>query len=182
MIRYDQLRDLIDETKPKSIIEIGVCHGKRSVMMCLQALQHQSRVEYVGYDLFEDATPETNACEMNGKEIFHHLIAKSKLNSLRSAYPGLAYTLIKGNTRNTLHGRDVVADFVFIDGGHSLETIRGDYQAVKGSNVVVFDDYYEGIDTSKFGCNLLLETMPHRVLPKKDTVTGGGMVQMAVRL
>ncbi len=182
-MRYGQLRDLIDETKPRSIIEVGTFQAKRAVLMCMQALFHHRNIEYVGYDLFEDATPETNACEMNGKGAGSLISAQARLDSLQRAHPGFVYTLIKGNTRDTLHGRDVVADFVFIDGGHSIETIRGDYEAVKGSKVIVFDDYYPcGIDVSKFGCNMLLAQIPHRILPATDDVRGGGMVQMAVRL
>ncbi len=183
-MRYEQLRYLVDKTRPRSIIEVGTFQGKRAVLMCMQALQHHRRIEYIGYDLFEDATPETNAREMNGKGAGSLVAAQARLDGLQRAHPGFTYTLIKGDTRDTLHGRDVVADFVFIDGGHSVETIRGDYEAVKGSRTIVFDDYYSdgGTDISKFGCNALLARIPHRILPLKDDVTGGGAVQMAVRL
>ncbi len=180
-MRYDQLRDLIDESKPRSIIEIGTHQAVRACMMSLQALFHHQKVEYVGYDLFEDATPETNACEMNGKGAGSLATAQARLDSLQRAHPCFAYTLIRGNTRETLHGRDVVADFVFIDGGHSIETIRGDYAAVKGSKVIVFDDFYSGgANTRQFGCNALLAEIPHRILPVRDSFAGGLSVQMAV--
>ena len=35
----------------------------------------------------------------------------------------------------------VAYDFVYIDGGHSYETVMHDYFMVKESNVIVFDDY-----------------------------------------
>lgn len=179
-MRYDQLRVLIDEAKPKTIVEIGTHRAARACMICLQALQHNREVHYTGYDLFEDATPETNETEMNGKGVGSLLIAQQKLGSLQRAHPGFAYRLVKGNTRDTLHGRSVLSDFVFIDGGHSVETIRGDYEAVKGSKIIVFDDYYlSGADTSKYGCNEVVRDLPHMILPHADDF-GGLSVKMAV--
>jgi hypothetical protein len=106
--------------------------------------------------------------------------ARERLDVIAGKHPQFSYTLIKGNTRDTLHGEKIAADFVFIDGGHSVETIRGDYNAVKGSKVVVFDDYYTGINTEKFGCNSIVADIPHRVLPDKDGIPGGATVQMVV--
>jgi predicted O-methyltransferase YrrM len=179
LIRYQQLSGLIDDAKPQTIVEVGTHVGARAAMMCLQALQH-GPVHYIGYDLFDDATAETDAAEMNGKSRAPIDTARNRLTKIANGNPGFSYQLIKGNTRDTLHGHEVKADFVFIDGGHSVETIRGDYEAVKGSRVVVFDDYYTGIDTDKFGCNSIVAGIPHRVLPAKDRVRGGGAVQMVV--
>lgn len=180
MMRYDQLRDLIDKAKPRTILEIGTHNAVRACMMCVQALQHRGYVHYTGYDLFEDATAETNKTEMNGKGPGSLMLVKEKLASLHRVHPGFAYRLVKGNTRDTLHGRTVIADFVFIDGGHSVETIRGDYEAVKSSKVIVFDDYYlNGANTSKFGCNEVIKELPHTILPHADSF-GGLSVKMAV--
>jgi methyltransferase family protein len=180
-MRYNQLLPLIDEAKPQTIVEIGTHLGIRAVQMCLQALHHHERVHYIGYDLFEDATDENHRIEMNGKGRAYMEAPIARLEAIAGNLPQFSYTLIKGNTRETLHGDTVKADFVFIDGGHSVETIRGDYEAVKGSKVVVFDDYYTGVDTEKFGCNRIVADLPHRVLPAMDRVVGGGAVQMVVR-
>ena len=180
-MRYDQLLPLIDETKPKTIVEIGTHVGARAVMMCLQALKHNDQVRYIGYDLFDEANPDTDRIEMNGKGRAPMVTASKRLEEIAGKYPQFSYMLIKGNTRDTLHGNDVKEDFVFIDGGHSVETIRGDYEAVKGSGVVVFDDYYTGVNTEKFGCNSIVADIPHRVLPAKDSFKGGTGVQMVLR-
>src|SRR5262249_10980784 len=140
--RYHQLRSLIDEEKPSTIVEIGTHAGARAMEMCLQALRHREKVHYTGYDLFDEANAETNAAEMNGKGGSPMVVAQKRLDGLAHFHPQFSYELIRGNTRDTLHGREVIADFVFLDGGHSVETIRGDFDAVKYSATVVFDDYY----------------------------------------
>ena len=81
--------------------------------------------------------------------------------------------LYKGYTEDTLP--KVVnelpkADFVFIDGGHSIETIENDWKYVQEvmdeKTIVIFDDYWnredagckkviEGIDRTKFEVEIL---------------------------
>lgn len=180
MMRYSQLEDLIAECEPKTIIEIGTHHGHRAWCMCIEALTYNHDVKYIGYDLFEDATPETNERELNGKGAGSARKAMEAMKLISLSHPGFTFELHKGDTRKTLHGKAMVADFVFLDGGHSVETIRGDYEAVKGSKVVVFDDYYvSGADTTKYGCNEVVKDIPHELLPKVDTF-GELRVQMAV--
>jgi hypothetical protein len=179
--RYGQLMVLVQSCKPRKIVEVGTYQGKRAEAMCREALKYNSAVHYLGFDLFEDATDETNVEEMNGKGAGSSEIARQKLEAIKQDHPGFTFDLVKGNTRETLHGKNIVADFVFIDGGHSVETIRGDYEAVKGSRLVAFDDYYtKGVDTAKFGCNAIVDKLPHTVLPAEDWVRGGGRVHIAV--
>lgn len=180
MKRYNQLVGLIKFCKPASIIEVGTHNGTRAVQMCREALAHRDKVHYVGYDLFDDADDETNAAELNGKGAGSVATARQHLEDIKTDFPGFTYELVPGNTRRTLHGTETVADFVFIDGGHSVETIQGDYEALKISRVIVFDDYYvSGVDTAIFGCNRLLESVPHEVLPEEDHRKGVG-IKLAV--
>lgn len=148
--RYDVLLDLIDKYKPQSIVEVGVWNGANAIRMINRAKQYHSDITYTGYDLFEEATPETDEKEFNVKG---HNSVKAVGAFIRSE-TGINPTLIKGDTNKTLKP-DVVADFVFLDGGHSVDTIFNDYNAVKNSKIIVMDDYYTGgdIDVSKFGCN-----------------------------
>ena len=178
MSRYAQLLELIDKHKPKALIEIGVWNGTNAIRMINQALKYHDSVEYTGYDLFEDATSETDSKEFNVKS---HNQVKAVAAYIK-AETGIVPNLIKGNTNETL-SLDTVADFVFLDGGHSVSTIALDYAAVKNSRVVVLDDYYtDGVDTSKYGCNSLVDTLslPHEILPPKDPVKGGGYTQLVV--
>lgn len=169
--RYHTLLELIAVFKPQSIVEIGAWSGDNAIRMIQAAHQHHEKVDYIGYDLFEDATAQTDAEEFNVKE--HHTIAEVKAK-IEKACPYAEVTLIKGNTRQTL--KKTIRDFVFIDGGHSVETILNDYQMVAGSSVIVFDDFYSPLpngqmpDIQKIGCNLIVAELPHAVIPSMDVV------------
>lgn len=176
MKRYKQLVDLVRFAQPATIIEIGTNKGARAELLCREALRYRDKVHYTGYDLFEDATRANDAAEMNGKAAACEADVAARL----SALPGVTFDLVRGNTKATLHGTEIYADLVFIDGGHSVETIRGDYEAVKGSNVIAFDDYYaSGADTTKFGCNQIVDGLPHEILPRQDRAAGM-TIQLAV--
>ena len=126
---------------------------------------------------------------MKRHNTFEVVSAKLRAFAENSADPGHArkftFELIKGNTRDTLPS--YVADFVYIDGGHSVATIRSDYEAVKGSHVIVFDDYYRPDakggcpDLKKFGANAIVDAIDGaEVFDSTDPVTGGGYVCFAV--
>ena len=176
-MRYKQLHDLIKLLNPKSICEIGTWNGQNAINM----LNSCDADLYIGYDLFEEATAETDAVEFNVKA---HNAVDTVRNRIKEAHGSVSVNLVKGNTRETL--KNVRADFVFLDGGHSIETIESDYNAVKGSGVIVFDDYYvadeEGRcpDIYKVGCNKLLSNIPHIVFGDKDPVSGGGYTRLAM--
>jgi len=68
MNRYTQLIPIIEKLKPATIVEIGTWNGQRAIMMATEALKHQDKVHYTGFDLFEDATDETDERELNVKK------------------------------------------------------------------------------------------------------------------
>lgn len=182
MNRYDQLLKAIDLFMPQIIVEIGTWSGYNAVRMIKQAQKHRSGVWYIGYDLFEDATDDTDAEELNLKQ---HYTVEQVTDYISKACPDVEFNLIKGNTRQTL--KNVEADFVYIDGGHSLETVEHDYNAVKNSKVVIFDDYYiadkDGVcqDTSIVGCNKLVKGIKGSyILPMGGEVKTGGLTMMAL--
>lgn len=147
--------------------------------MITEAQKHHKDISYTGYDLFEDATPETDAQEFNVKPHNEMAVVARNLEATQAKVH-----LVKGNTRQTL--QSYTADLAFIDGGHSLETIEHDYQALKGCNLIILDDYYQPDsqgrmpDISKVGCNLLVEKLPHAIIKGTDQVEGGGYVNLAV--
>jgi len=162
--RYAYLLLLILRHRPKTILEIGVYTGKRSKDMILASRIFNNRVSYFGFDLFEDFYKEK---EILRKEFSKKPLTKKIIyNNLRK----LAKTqLFKGYTSKTLEkfsNKKIKVDFIFIDGGHSIETIRNDWFWVKKflhkKSVVIFDDFYQTKNTNiinKFGCNLVIRRL-----------------------
>lgn len=171
-MRYSQLIAACHRAQPAAILEIGTWNGERAQ----QLLQAAPGAKYYGFDLFEDASAKTDAEEMNVKP-------HSTLDEVKRRLLGYRVHLTKGNTRNTLPEFHNPVDFVWMDGGHSLETIASDFANVRRVAMpdaeIYLDDYYTGpIDTDKFGCNRLVADLKHDVLPVTDYVKGGGFVQM----
>lgn len=184
--RYEKIIELIHQVKPKTIIEIGVWNGKRAIEMSRAAMRHSDKVHYTGYDLFDEASARTDAEELNFKRTQSLKEVSARLADFAKIEPGFTFELVRGNTRQTLQ-KKTKADFVYIDGGHSIETIRSDYDAVKASPVVVFDDYYAKDaagrcpDLAKFGANAIVDKIPRaEIWEGTDPVKGGGLVWLAV--
>jgi len=183
--RYSQLMEIVNELQPKLVIEIGTWNGLRALEMKMNAPD----MKYVGFDLFEHATPETDEKEKNVKQHF----TADQVGTVLSQN-GLESELVVGDTNLSFPGwlrdnQDRKADLIYIDGGHSVETIRNDFnnalKASKPGTVIVFDDYYEEMpdeDLCKWGANQVLAESgrPYEVLPIADPVNGGGVTKMAV--
>lgn len=181
--RYDQLLNLIHVFQPQTFIEVGVWNGHNAIRMLKTAKQYHEFVRYTGYDLFEDGTAELDAAELNVKT---HNKAE-EVGKLIAEKTACDVTLIRGNTRATLAAH-TYADFAFIDGGHSIETIESDYRNLMNSGIILLDDYYTPDETgacpdvNKYGCNKLvhLHIKNYRILPHKDRVQGGGFNQLVL--
>jgi hypothetical protein len=79
--------------------------------------------------------------EHNGKESASYEIIKERCDKYVKNELLESYNLIKGWTHDTLIG-PLIFDMVYIDGGHSYSTVKWDYEQVKNSKVIVFDDTY----------------------------------------
>jgi predicted O-methyltransferase YrrM len=181
--RYEQLLDLVDQAKPQTIVEVGVWNGRRACLMAERALRHHEAIYYVGYDLFEEASSETDLAEMNAKKHDTESAVLARLADFQHANPGFGFSLVKGNSRETLrHAPRAVkfGDLAFIDGGHSVETIRSDYEHLKNCTTVVFDDYYLprpgeevcAIDLDRYGANRIVDAIEGaEILPSEDKMT-----------
>ena len=190
MSRYSQLLGIINHVKPKCIIEVGTWNGFRAIATATAALKHNT-VHYIGFDLFEDGTLEDDARELNVKAHANCNDVHARLDDFSKSNPGFTFELHKGDTRQTLKTFKMCAPqetFVFLDGGHSIETIRSDYENLKDAKWIAFDDFYEpdgkGLcpDTNKFGCNDLVESLTDvMILPEKNTVRDGGCVSLAIK-
>ena len=99
-------------------------------------------LHYTGYDIFEAADLDLARREKNGKGPGSYERALHSIRKTQSRYPNITFDLIRGNTRDTL--QPATYDFVYIDGGHSYETVRHDFSQIRGSTTIFFDDYHLG--------------------------------------
>lgn len=143
--RYSNLYQEIKKLKAKSILEVGTWNGRRALKM-IDVAKHSSSepVTYVGFDLFEGLTDEMYKYEISKKPP-----TKKQVEDLLNT-TGANIKLVKGNTLETLPNyletNDTKFDFIFIDGGHHVETVKSDWQCVSKlmhkDTVVIFDDYW----------------------------------------
>ncbi len=155
--------NIVNEHKPKVFLEIGVFCGVTARNVCeLLKKIHKNEFRYVGIDLFgekvlqDEITPNyLNKQKFSNplKNLFYNFLLRKNLNSYESVQNFLKkfsknVTLIKGNSNIILRNLDLKdIDFVFLDGGHSFETVFDDLNSIykkissnKGA-VILCDDY-----------------------------------------
>ncbi len=133
--------NIFDLYLPQNIAEIGTHNGSSAIQFIDYLFPRVHRLQYTGYDLFDMANSETDSIEHNGKGPGNFKLAEKALSKRKEKYgKRFSYELIKGYTKDTLTV-PVSYDFVYIDGGHSYDTVMHDYFMVKESTVIVFDDY-----------------------------------------
>lgn len=169
MSRYENLIEIVRDLKPEHVVEIGTWNGRRAVEMMAV-----SNCYYTGFDLFEEASKETDKVEFNVK---NHNEMMEVAKSIEMAGFN-RFCLIRGNTNKTLNETDVKPfDFAFIDGGHSVETIKNDFEWVKKNiskgGTIILDDWYDP-EIKNMGCNFI----EGEVLKSNDRVAGGGTVSL----
>jgi len=188
--RYDQLLALVQHYMPRTILETGTWNGDRALQMAQVAFGKWDHVVYHGYDLFEEASADTDAKEHNVKKHYSLEEVTAKLHAfglaMKEKGKHFDFHLTKGDTKDTL--REVPGvDFAWLDGGHSVDTIAHDWEMCKRIPVVVFDDYYVadnsgGIPAAEFrGVEATFTKIlrDKRVYKSKDAVQGGGIVNIA---
>jgi hypothetical protein len=143
--RYANLFRTIYKFRCRNLVEIGTWNGVHAEQMIHVAALRSgvSAVRYTGFDLFEDLTEQQLHEEFSKRPPTCEEVAR------RLRGTGAEVTLYRGNTRETLSRAAEElkrADLIFIDGGHSIETISADWEAVRRSmgprTTVLFDDYY----------------------------------------
>lgn len=171
--RYKYLFSTVKENKAKKIMEIGTWTGIHAEGMIEEAKKYYSpnEVEYYGFDLFEMLDRDTGLKEFSipppSLEIIQNKLKKTGAN----------IHLYKGYTKDSLPkviNKLPEMDFIYIDGGHSVETIKNDWkyaQKVMGlKTVVIFDDYWNKDDA---GCKKIIEKIDKnkfdvKILPIQD--------------
>ena len=149
---------------PKNVLEIGVFCGVTARNTCdlLEKINGKD-FSYIGVDLFGSDQSETKD-EIEPtflkdqkfsnplKNIYYNYILRENLNSIESVSKLLKkysnnIKLIAGDTNKVLKEINLQKiDFVFLDGGHSYQTVTSDlsilYESMRGKNkVVLCDDY-----------------------------------------
>ena len=150
--------------KPKNFLEIGVFCGVTARNTCdLLYKINGNNFSYTGIDLFggdkinsiDEIAPKflLNQKFSNPlKNIYYNLILRENLNSIKSIQKFLRkydknIKLIGGDTYSVLKEIDLKnIDFVFLDGGHSYQTVCNDltnlYEHMKDKKkVILCDDY-----------------------------------------
>lgn len=160
MGRYKGLIEDIKLYKPKAIVEVGTFNGGNALRMLKEAVKYRDNVEYYGFDLFEDIMLEIAKQENTALKI------PPSMQEVYDKLEGYTVELNKGYTVNTLPyfvERGIVPDFVFIDGGHSYETVANDWRWIEkimgDDTVVYFDDYLSVKEKAGWGCHKVIDNL-----------------------
>ena len=155
------LLDQIEIYKPKNFIEVGVFQGVTSRNVCEKLYEiNKENFLFHGIDIFEDTNINIDNKEMTikhnkisnpFKHLVFNIILKKNLFSIDSIYSFLKkfknnVQLYKGFSETELPKIDMSKiDMVFLDGGHSYETVRSDLslilKGIKKNKIIICDDY-----------------------------------------
>jgi len=158
--RYKHLFRAIREVQARKILEIGTWNGRRAIQMIklAESFHPADQIEYYGFDLFEQMTDQINVDELSKKPP-----TKAEVEKMLQA-TGAKIKLFQGFTQNTMPNAVSSLpkmDFIFIDGGHSVETIANDWKYAEmlmgEKTVVIFDDYY--FDKDDVGAKKIIESI-----------------------
>ena len=131
---------IFDLYAPSNICEIGTHNARTACQFIKYLAPRVDKLHYTGYDLFEDADPAITQQEHNGKGPGSLARAMQSLGKMQRQHANFTFKVTQGNTKLTLT-QSKTFDFVYIDGGHSYDTVMHDFNMVCGSTALVFDDY-----------------------------------------
>ena len=175
--RYEPLYADIARSRSVRILEVGTNDGVNAVEMARAAKRGGvSEIDYYGFDLFE---------ALDAKELSREFSIRTRSKREVAKYlhqRGVEKVqLIAGDTRSTLPEAAQKLgkmDFIFIDGGHSYETVLSDWNSVEpmiaDDTIVYFDDYanfgigkvVDAIDRSKWHVDILPHADRFRIADK----------------
>lgn len=183
---YIQLSSLLDNRSSYrvNILEIGTYDGGTAIGLMDLCHSRKFVPMYVGIDLFESMSKERQKEEI-GKSKRTPSFKKVERKLTDTNYE---FRLFHGDSRQVLpeiilHGLVPQQDFIFIDGGHSIETVRSDWSYVRSlmhdSTIVMFDDYYH--HDKNLGPRILIDELRNdsefkvELLEPIDTIRRNGM-------
>lgn len=127
------------------------------------------KITYYGFDLFEKITKKEKENELSKFPDTYYYIH----NFLKKFTDNV--NLYKGNTNSTLKvfsKSKKKIDFIFIDGGHKIATIKNDWKfcskLLRKGSILILDDYYLNNKKliSKYGCNHLINELKKKIKVK----------------
>tara|TARA_Y100000590_G_scaffold136087_1_gene155764 strand:- start:427 stop:1056 length:630 start_codon:yes stop_codon:yes gene_type:complete len=174
----------IDKYKPLNFLEVGVYQGVTSRNICEKLNEiHKKNFKFFGIDLFEDTNQDLDKKEMTVKHnklsnpfkhLLYNVLLKKDLNSIESVNGLLKkfsqnVQLLKGLSQIQLKNIDLsIIDFVFLDGGHSYETVKSDLnlitKSIKKNKIIICDDY----DQKTYGVKKAVDEYFGKVTEIKD--------------
>ena len=172
--RYKPMYADIVRLEPKSILEIGTNDGLNAVRMMRLATAANSQARYFGFDMFEKLDEGRFRREFalrvpSKTRVADHL----RRNGIRN------FRLYAGDSQVTLAQTELpLMDFIFIDGGHSQETVASDWRncqrLMHERTIVYFDDYpnwgigtvVDGIDRAHYDVEIMPEFDEFAVNPE----------------
>ena len=157
--------EIVKEHKPNGFLEVGVFCGVTARNVCeLLSKLHNGNFQYIGIDLFggniSDKENIPNYLKQQKfsnpiKNFYYNFVLRENLNSLESVSKFLKkfskkIRLIQGDSNSVLKNLDLKnVDFIFLDGGHSFETVYEDlnliFRKISKNNapIIVCDDYLD---------------------------------------
>ena len=155
------LLNQIDIYKPKNFLEVGVFQGVTSRNVCEKLnVINKGEFSFYGVDIFQETnniidnkemTVKHNRISNPFKHLLFNIILKKDLFSIESIYKFLKkfknnVYLYKGFSDIALLKIDLSKiDMIFLDGGHSYETVSSDLslilKSISKSKIIICDDY-----------------------------------------
>jgi predicted O-methyltransferase YrrM len=187
-LRYDQLLEYVAAAPSLEILEIGVARGANALRMLALADLLGGKPHYTGVDLFDRLSDELLRDEfvspakrpLSRQQTWEHLRERLGADIARRV------RLLEGFSSEvlpTLRAEGARFDLLFIDGGHSLEAVKADWQEcerlVSPGGTIVFDDYpnwgvravVESIDQTRWSVRILPHVDSFRNTPTADDPT-----------
>ena len=180
----NMLLNQIELYKPKNFLEVGVFQGVTSRNVCEKMnIINNGDFLFYGIDIFEDtnfeidkkeATLKHNRISNPFKNLIFNIILKKDLFSIDSIYKFLKkfknkVFLYKGFSNTELLKIDLSSiDMVFLDGGHSYETVNSDLSIIinkiKKGKIIICDDY----DQTGYGVKKAVDELEGKVSEIKE--------------
>ena len=170
---FDRKRSLIKyirANEPKSILEIGVFNGIFASKMLKAASINDNKIRYVGVDLFLNLQTTQNYHDEVSlwPDTHEKVLAKLKFEN-----PNCEIQLCVGDSRQILKSFQHKFDLIFIDGGHSENTVRTDFEnsvkLLNSQGTIFLDDYtnFLGVKFGKFGIRNFVKSIDRNIFEVK---------------